>query len=165
MVPSSGRALPWWRILAILPSVPETSCPTSSSARSYSVGWAFDLCRLFWGCAGICTPYERTNATVVPSGKVTQPFFSVTGQAITGNGQQVQVYEYTDEDSASADAARISRDGSRVGNTIVDWIVPPHFDKKGQTIVLYLGSNTSIMPVLATALGPQFAGRYLFTGS
>ena len=99
------------------------------------------------------------GATVVPAGSVAQPFFSVPGQLITVNGQQVQVYEYANDDSANADAARISPDGSTVGNTSVDWVAPPHFYKKSRLIVLYVGTNSSVMHILETALGPQFGGR------
>jgi hypothetical protein len=81
------------------------------------------------------------GATVVHTGSVTQPFFAVSGQVITVNGEQVQIYEYADEETANADAARISVDGGTIGNTIVDWSAPPHFYKKGQLIVLYVGIN------------------------
>lgn len=128
------------------------------------------------GCGGSSTPptshggpvkdyvslvdhLRGVDATVVPTGSVTQPFFSVPGQVITVNGEQVQVYEYVNEDDANADAARISPDGGTVGNTMVDWIAPPHFYKKGQLIVLYVGTNTSVMKILEMTLGSQVAGR------
>ncbi len=102
---------------------------------------------------------RAASATVVPIGTVAQPFFSVTGQIITVNGEQVQVYEYTNDDGANTDAARISPDGGTIGNSMVDWIAPPHFYKVGQLIVLYVGMNTSLMKILEMTLGPQFAGR------
>ncbi len=102
---------------------------------------------------------RAAGATVVPTGTVTQPFFSVTGQLITVNGQQVQVYEYVNEESANSDAARISPDGGTVGNAMVNWIAPPHFYKRGKIIVLYAGTNPSVIHVLETMLGSQFAGR------
>ena len=102
---------------------------------------------------------RTAGASVVPVGQVTQPFFSVSGQTITVNGAQVQVYEYANEDDANSEAARISPDGSKVGNTIVDWTASPHFYKKSKIIVLYIGTNTSIMHILETTLGSPFAGR------
>jgi len=102
---------------------------------------------------------RAANATVVPTGTVAQPFFSVTGQIITVNGEQVQVYEYTNDDGANTDAARISPDGGTIGNSMVDWIAPPHFYKKGQLIVLCVGTSTSLMKVLESTLGAKFAGR------
>lgn len=128
------------------------------------------------GCTGSSTPptshggpvrdyvslidhLRAVGATIVPKGSVRQPFLSVPGQVITVNGEQIQVYEYGNEDSANADAARISADGGTVGNTMVAWIAPPHFYKKSRLIVLYVGTNTYVMHVLATTLGLQFAGR------
>ncbi len=102
---------------------------------------------------------RATGATVVPTGTVTQPFFAVTGQVITVNGEQVQVYEYANDDAASAEASRISPDGGTVGNAMVDWTAPPHFYKEGKLLALYVGTNTSVMHLLKTTLGPQFAGR------
>lgn len=102
---------------------------------------------------------RAAGATVVPTSTVTQPFFAVSGQVITVNGEQIQVYEYPNEDDASADASRISPDGGTVGNAMVDWIAPPHFYKQGRLIVLYVGTNVSVMHTLETILGPQFAGR------
>jgi hypothetical protein len=145
------------------------------SSRFMSVFIAFFLIGVV-GCGGSSTPptshggpvkdyvslidhLRAASATVVPTGSVTQPFFSVTGQSITVNGEPVQIYEYANEDDANADAARISPDGGTIGNTMVDWIAPPHFYKKGQIIVLYVGSNTTVMNILKTTLGTQFAGR------
>jgi len=99
------------------------------------------------------------GATVVPTGTGTQPFFSVTGQVIALNGEQVQVYEYANDDDAGAEASRISPDGGTVGNAMVDWTSAPHFYKGGKLLVLYVGTNTSVMHLLETRLGPQFAGR------
>ena len=128
------------------------------------------------GCGGSSTPptshggpikdyvslvdhLRAAGATVVPTGAVTQPFLSVSGQVITVNGEQIQIYEYANEDDANAEAARISADGGAVGNTMVDWIAPPHFYKKGQIIVLYVGTSTTVINILETTLGTQFAGR------
>jgi hypothetical protein len=102
---------------------------------------------------------RAASATVVPSGTVTQPFFAVTGQVISVNGEQVQVYEYKNDDDASAEASRISPDGGTVGKAMVDWNAPPHFYKEGRLLVLYVGTNTSVIHLLETTLGPQFAGR------
>jgi hypothetical protein len=102
---------------------------------------------------------RAAGATAVPTGSVTQPFFSVPGQVMTVKGEQVQIYEYADEEAANADAARISPDGGTIGNSMVDWVAPPHFYKGGQIIVLYVGTNKAVMHLLDTTLGPQFAGR------
>lgn len=99
------------------------------------------------------------GATVDPVGNVSQPFFSVKGQTITVNGEQVQVYEYANADTANAEAARISPDGGTIGNSSVDWIAPPHFFKAGKIIVLYVGNASTVLQPLIAVLGSQFAGR------
>jgi hypothetical protein len=110
------------------------------SSRFIGVFVAFFLIGLA-GCGGSSTPptshggpvkdyvslvdhLRAAGATVVLTGIVMQPFFSVTSQVIKVNGEQVQVYEYANEDDANADSARISPDGGTIGNAIVDWIAP-----------------------------------------
>ena len=102
---------------------------------------------------------RAAGATVEPVGEVRQPFFSVPGQAITVNGEQVQVFEYPDAGSAAAAAARISPDGGTIGTTMVTWVGPPHFYRAGKVIVLYVGDSRAVISVLERVLGPQFAGR------
>ena len=53
----------------------------------------------------------------------------------------------------------LSPDGGSIGISMVDWIAPPNFYKVGQLIVLYIGTNTSLLKVLESTLGAQFAGR------
>ena len=102
---------------------------------------------------------RAAGATVEPAGDISQPFFSVTGNAITVNGENVQVFEYTDAAVADAEALLVSADGSSVGTTMVNWVAAPHFYKTGKLIVLYVGDNTAVINVLEAVLGPQFAGR------
>lgn len=98
------------------------------------------------------------GATVEPAGTVSQPFFSVEGQLIRVNGQDVQVFEYQDEETAQSQAELVSPDGSSVGTSMMTWVGPPHFYQKGSLIVLYVGSGEEVTSVLGTVLGPQFAG-------
>lgn len=99
------------------------------------------------------------GATVTPTGDISQPFFSVSGHAISVNGEQVQVYEYADVNTADAAAAQISSDGGAIGTTQVDWIAPPHFYEAGKIIVLYIGTSSATLQLLVAVLGAQFAGR------
>jgi hypothetical protein len=98
------------------------------------------------------------SVTVEPKGDVSQPFFSVKGQLIQANGQDVQVFEYTDEAAADADAKLVSPDGSSVGTTMVSWVDSPHFYQTGRLIVLYIGGDAATMDLLEMVLGPQFVG-------
>ncbi len=102
---------------------------------------------------------RAAGATVEPAGDISQPFFSVKGNAITVNGENVQVFEYADAATADTEAALVSPDGSSVGTTMISWVAAPHFYKTGRLIVLYVGDDTAVINVLEDVLGAQFAGR------
>lgn len=108
---------------------------------------------------GLMARLRTAGATVAPGESVEQPFLAVPGRFLNINGTDVQVFEYASTNAARGDVARVAPDGCAVGNTIhINWIAPPHFYKQGRLIVIYIGSDTSILSVLSTALGPQFAG-------
>ena len=90
---------------------------------------------------------------------IVQDFFSVTGQVFKVNGEDVQVFEYSNQVTAEAEAAVVSADGSSIGTSLPFWVAPPHFYKTGRIIVLYIGENTEVIDVLVSVLGAQFAGR------
>lgn len=109
--------------------------------------------------ASLVTALEATGAEVVPGEELSQPFFEVTGQIIRVNGEDVQVFEFADEDTAASAASQISPDGGSTGTTMISWIASPHFYRAGQLIVLYVGENEAMTSLLESILGPQFAGR------
>jgi len=90
---------------------------------------------------------------------IMQPFFTPEGRVLDVDGHQVQVYEYSNEDDALAEAATISSDGSSIGTTMVTWVEAPHFFMSGNLIVLYVGEEESVIKGLEMILGPQMAGR------
>ena len=96
--------------------------------------------------------------TVKPTGPVSQPFFPIPGQALRVNDQDIQVFEFEDSSAAQSQAKEISSDGMSVGNTVVQWINPPHFFLSGKILVLYLGIDAELLKKLETALGKQIAG-------
>ncbi len=127
---------------------------------------------LFWGvgCARTSTAsptdyaslvdaLREQGVTVESAGTVSQPFFTVEGQAITVNGEQVQVFVFADTAAASAAAAQVSDDGSSVGTNMITWIAAPHFYQAGRLIVLYIGDQAAVQSALESVLDEQFAGR------
>ena len=110
------------------------------------------------GYVSLVDNLRAAGVTAKPAGDVSQPFFSVKGQIITVNGEEVQVFEYEDTDAADAEAALVSPDGSSVGTTMVTWVAMPHFYKTGKLIVLYVSDNAEVVNALESTLGPQFAG-------
>jgi hypothetical protein len=102
---------------------------------------------------------RQSGLPAEPAGQLSQPFISVPARLIAIGGEQVQVFEYPDERSAQADAARISADGSVVGTSIITWVGPPHFYWRGRVLALYVGDRADIKTALERLLGSQFAGR------
>lgn len=91
--------------------------------------------------------------TVEPTGPVTQPFFPVPGQTLHVEGQDIQVFEFSDADAAKSQAEEISPDGMTVGQTAVQWVHPPHFFTAGKIIVLYVGTDRKFLNQIKTVLG------------
>lgn len=96
--------------------------------------------------------------TVEPTGPISQPFFPIPGQTLKVNSEDIQVFEFQDSSAMESEAKEISTDGMSVGNTVVQWISPPHFFATGKIIVLYLGTDAELLKNLETALGKQIAG-------
>jgi hypothetical protein len=90
---------------------------------------------------------------------IVQDFLSVTGQVFKLNGEDVQVFEYSDQSTAEGEAELVSPDGSSIGTSMPFWVATPHFYKAGRIIVLYVGEDPAVMDMLESVLGAQFAGR------
>ncbi|HLF73123.1 MAG TPA: hypothetical protein VI524_02165 [Anaerolineales bacterium] len=102
---------------------------------------------------------RAAGAEVEPGDAVEQAFFSVSGQIIKVNGQDVQVFEYESAEAMETDAAQVAPDGGSIGTSMVTWVATPHFFKSGRILVLYVGDDAAILDLLKGALGEQFAGR------
>ncbi len=95
---------------------------------------------------------------VEPTGSITQPFFPIPGQTLNVNDQNIQVFEFEDSSTAKSHAQEISPDGLSIGQTSIQWNEPPHIFSTGTIIVLYLGTDASLLSQLEMALGQQIAG-------
>ena len=102
---------------------------------------------------------RKSGAIVEPAGSIEQPFFSVVGQSILVNGENVQVFEYPTQTEAEEDASKVSPDGHSIGLSMPLWVDPPHFHQKEKIIVLYVGEDPPTIELLESILGTQFAGR------
>ena len=100
----------------------------------------------------------RGGVVALTKERVSQPFFRVAGRIIKINGESLQVFEYATPSAANADASQVSSDGTTIGTSKPTWMATPHFFKTGKLIVLYVGGNQTILELLRTALGGQFAG-------
>jgi hypothetical protein len=102
---------------------------------------------------------QSSGMTVESAGTVSQPYFSVPGQSVMVNGQEVQVYPFDTPQAMETAAAGVSPDASSIGSTAPTWTSDPHFYKVGNMIILYVGQDQKIIDILSNVLGPQFAGR------
>ena len=101
---------------------------------------------------------KEAGATVEMGDPISQPFFSVDGNIIKVNGADVQVFEYESSESMELEWSQIAPDGSSSATTMITWIDTPHFYKAGKIVVLYIGSDATVLDLLNGALGAQFAG-------
>lgn len=110
------------------------------------------------GVAALAQRLRDAGAEVEDGGAVAQPFFAVPGQLLTVNGAGVQVYAYPSVAMAEADAAKVSPRGDTIGTTSVLWVSPPHFFRDAELLALYIGGDDAVVELLASVLGPRFAG-------
>jgi hypothetical protein len=109
--------------------------------------------------AGLIKALEEAGANAEPGDPVEQPFFSVPGEILKVNGADLQVFEYDSADAMEKEAAEVAPDGGSIGTSMVGWIDAPHFYKAGRIIVLYLGSDKTVLDLLTNTMGAQFAGQ------
>ena len=109
------------------------------------------------GLAAFIDGLQLADQSVEIAGAVEQPFFSVPGQIIVVNGEDVQVFEYPDSTDAEVEAAQISPDASSVGTSMASWVGTPHFYTQDYLIVLYVGENDSVKSALVDVLGEPIA--------
>ena len=102
---------------------------------------------------------QAAGVTVESGEAVNQPFFTVPGQTIKINGQDLQVFVYDTAQAMESEAAQISPDASTIGTNMPSWMSDPHFYKLGNMLVLYVGQDQKLLDILSVILGSQFAGR------
>lgn len=108
--------------------------------------------------ASLVAALKAAGATIETGDPISQPFFSVEGNIIKVNGADVQVFEYESSESMELESSQIAPEGSSNATTMITWIDTPHFYRAGKIIVLYIGSDRTVLDLLEGALGPQYAG-------
>ena len=140
-------------LVAACTSAPVGSGTGTSGASTVSHGGPVqDLASLIDHLSG-------NGFTVTPGESISQPFFSVKGQQTMVGTETIQIYEYANAQSMEADASKISPNGGSIGTSMMSWIGPPHFFKKGRILVLFIGSDRKTLDALTSAMRQQFAGR------
>lgn len=76
--------------------------------------------------------------------------------------EMLQIYSYPDEAAMNLDAAGISADGSGYRSPTqaveIDWVDRPHFYRKDNLIILYVGRDRRVLDLLDAFAGSPFAG-------
>ena len=109
--------------------------------------------------ASLLAALQASDSTAEIADSVTQVFFSPEGSIVKVNGQDVQVFEYENNEAMENEASQVAPDGGSVGTSMMMWMDAPHFYKAGRIIVLYVGSDEPTLNLLTQVIGPQFAGR------
>lgn len=91
-----------------------------------------------------------------------ESFFSVERQYILIGEDIISFYEYETNEAMEADAACVDRGGCSINvpgrSVCISWASLPHFYKKDNVIVNYVGENEQILNFLEANYGKEFAG-------
>jgi len=96
-----------------------------------------------------------------------EDFIHTTRKIIKTDDEQLDVYIYNCNEEMEKDSLNIDSEGSgytytldngKSSSTNISWISDPHFYKKGNIIVQYVGQNEKIISYLNDIFGEQFAG-------
>lgn len=90
---------------------------------------------------------EQTDQTVL------HPFFRVPGQLVQVNGQDLQVFVYTDATTRKSDSARISADGTMIAGEIVEWPAKPWFASNENVLTVLLSNDSRLAGRVERAIG------------
>ena len=109
--------------------------------------------------APVVSALRAAGLEVRDAGIVEQPFFSVPAHVYVVEESDLQLYAFPTAADAERAAAQVAPSGSPIGTSSVSWMAPPHFFRKDNLIVNYIGTSERVLSELRRLLGPQFAGR------
>lgn len=101
---------------------------------------------------------REEGAEVERAGTISQPFFSGGAEVLQVDGEEIQVFQFPNQEARVEQAELVAADGSSIGTTMATWIATPHFFEAGRLIVLYVGEDEGVLQLLESNLGLQFAG-------
>lgn len=94
--------------------------------------------------------------------KSSDSFFSVERQYILIGDDIISFYEYDTNEAMEADAACVDSGGCSINvpgrSVCISWVSLPHFYKKDNVIINYVGENEQILDFLEENYGEEFAG-------
>ena len=102
---------------------------------------------------------KAAGLKVERKGAVRQPFFAVPAQVLAIGADEVEVFVFASAPDAERAAATVSADGGTVGTSAMHWMAPPHFHRRGRTILIHLGNGADVRSALERIAGAPFSGR------
>ena len=102
---------------------------------------------------------KNYDSSIKAGNDVKEIFFKVPAKIIKIGEDKIQVYEYSSAEEMEKEASMISDEGYKVKNVIINWFKPPHFYKKDNILILYLGDDENIKNELEKIAGNEFIGK------
>ena len=101
----------------------------------------------------------EVNGYIVSSGsKGAEDFLSVIPTVLKIKDEEIGIFEYKSNEEMEIDAKQIDKTGFHVMGALYEFTKSPHFYKKDNIIVFYMGSNNEIKNAIEKIMGKQFAG-------
>ena len=101
-----------------------------------------------------------TGNEVEVVGRAPVQYFDAKNVVIRVNGGiDLELYEFGSKEDLEEAAAKVSPDATTIEGKPITWKAPPHFFKTDKVIILYMGADPANVAQLASAFGPQFAGK------
>ena len=96
--------------------------------------------------------FQDVDITASRGDEAFQPFFGVSGEAMTVFGERVEVYVFDSLEDAENAASGIKPDGSIIDANgavmMIKWVATPHFYVRDDSIMLYVGENDEVVEFL-----------------
>ncbi len=140
-----------------MPAVPAEPNPAMPPASSSAPVGAAPLDHL--SVQRLSSELKAAGLKVERKGAVRQPFFAVPAQVLAIGADEIEVFEFASAQDAERAAAMVSADGGTVGTSAMHWMAPPHFHRRGRTILIHLGNGAEVRSALERTAGAPFAGR------
>jgi hypothetical protein len=91
--------------------------------------------------------------------------FSTTVKEISLYDEEICIHEFKDNIDMEIAAMRVRPDGFGIATVgEFEWINLPHFFKKGNIIVQYIGDSEKLVKAIETIMGKQYAGGNIVRG-
>jgi len=152
-----GADMAFARSTGAMPAEPAEPSPAMPPASSSAPAGAAPRDHL--SLQRLISELKTARLKVERKGAVRQPFFAVPAQVLAIGADEIEVFEFASVQDAVRAAAMVSADGGTVGTSAMHWMAPPHFHRRGRTILIHLGNGAEVRSALERTAGAPFAGR------